>query len=278
MTSLSLAISPCPNDTLMFDALVNRKLLNSETEFHVEYHDIEQLNNGLLCGNWDVAKMSAAAFPLIRNDYVILCSGMAMGFGNGPLVVSTESGTDLSKFTGTLLIPGINTTANLLLTRFFPNITDKKEVIFSDILPLLEAQKAAAGLIIHESRFTYHQHGLHKIADMGELWFDQTGLPLPLGIIVAKRSLGNELIRKIENLILESVNYGLGHRNEAMPFIRQHAQETSDEVINSHIDLYVNQYSSEPGKEGLNALLTLLRSLPENHSLSLHELFSPWVN
>lgn len=278
MPALSLAISPCPNDTLMFNALVNGKIPLEGFSFSEEYHDIEQLNNGLLSGKWDIAKMSAAAFPLVRNEYVMLQTGMAMGFGNGPLIVAKESNIDLSSFSGKMLIPGIHTTANLLLTRFFPNISNKQEALFSDILSHIKNKKTAAGLIIHESRFTYQQHGLHKLADMGELWFEQTKLPLPLGVIVARRSLGNEQIKMIENLIRNSVLYGLEHRIEAMPYIKAHAQEISDEVINRHIDLYVNEYSSTPLQDGLQAVLTLLQSLPENHSLSLHDIFSPWVN
>jgi len=262
----------------MFDALVNSKFPTNEISFNTEYHDIEQLNNGLLSDKWDVAKMSAAAFPLVMKDYVMLQTGMAMGFGNGPLIVAKDAEIDLNSFEGTMLIPGIHTTANLLLTRFFANISNKKEVVFSDILSTLEAGKAAAGLIIHESRFTFQQHGLHKIADMGELWFNETKMPLPLGVIVARRSLGFEMIRKLELLLQESVFYGLKNREDAMPYIRSHAQETADDVINHHIDLYVNLFSSEPGQDGLQAVLTLLRSLPENHSLSLHDIFSPWVN
>ncbi len=278
MPTLSLAISPCPNDTLMFDALVNGKIALEGFSFSEEYHDIEQLNNGLLSGKWDIAKMSAAAFPLVRNEYVMLQTGMAMGFGNGPLIVAKDQQTDLKKFNGPMLIPGIHTTANLLLTRFFPNITLKQEILFSDILSMIENEKAAAGLIIHESRFTFQQHGLFQLADLGELWFQQTKLPLPLGVIVARRSLGNEQIKKIENLIRNSVLHGLEHRIEAMTYIKAHAQEISDNVINSHINLYVNEYSSNPRQDGLQAVLTLLQSLPENHSLSLHDIFSPWVN
>lgn len=278
MPALSLAISPCPNDTLMFDALVNAKLPASGFSFTTEYLDIEQLNNGLLSGKWDVAKMSAAAFPLVRQKYVMLQTGMAMGFGNGPLIVARQAGLDLHSFDGTMLIPGRHTTANLLLSRFFPDITNKKEVVFSNILPMLEAGQASAGLIIHESRFTYQNHGLHKIADLGELWQDKTHLPLALGVIVAKRSLGNELIHQLETLIGKSVLHGLNNRNDAMPYIRSHAQESDDAVINQHISLYVNRFSSVPEKAGLCAVLTLLQSLPENHSLSLYDIFSPWVN
>jgi len=276
--ALSLAISPCPNDTLMFDALLNSKIASGEISFNTEYHDIEQLNNGLLSGKWDVAKMSASAFPLVRKEYVMLQTGMAMGFGNGPLIVARDPKLDLNSLEGTMLIPGIHTTANLLLTRFFPNIKNKKEVVFCDILHMLEADEAAAGLIIHESRFTYQQHGLHKIADMGELWFKQTKMPLPLGVIVARRSLENDVIQKFEMLLRDSVIHGLQNRADAMSYIRSHAQETADDVINQHIDLYVNRFSSEPGQDGIQAVLALLQSLPENHSLSLHDIFSPWVN
>jgi len=276
--ALSLAISPCPNDTLMFDALVNSKITSGEIYFNTEYHDIEQLNNGLLSGTWDISKMSVAAYPLVQKEYVMLSTGMAMGFGNGPLIVARDSKIDLNSYDGTMLIPGKHTTANLLLTRFFPNINNKQETLFSEILLMLESGKANAGLIIHESRFTFLQHGLHKIADMGELWYNQTQLPLPLGCIVVRRSIGNEIIKKLEELVRNSVLYGLQNRPESMDYIKCHSQEISDEVINSHIDLYVNDYSINPGQNGLHAVLTLLKSMPENHSLSLHDIFSPWVN
>ncbi|PKP04584.1 MAG: 1,4-dihydroxy-6-naphthoate synthase [Bacteroidetes bacterium HGW-Bacteroidetes-6] len=274
--TLSLAISPCPNDTLMFDALVNAKCGNDALTFATEFADIEQLNRGLLNARWDVAKMSVAMFSLVRDEYVMLTAGMAMGFGNGPLVVSHNSEINLGQFVGKMLIPGQNTTANLLLSRFFPNITDKEELLFSDILQSVANRKALAGLIIHESRFTYRQYNLYSVADMGEIWCQQTQLPLPLGCIVARRSLGKETILQIESLIRQSIKCGLENRAEALPFIQHYAQELDTAVVNSHIDLYVNKYSVNPGKDGLNAVLTLLRSAPENHSLSLSDIFATW--
>jgi len=276
--SLSVAISPCPNDTLMFDALINSKIVLNDFSFNVEFHDIEQLNNGLMQGKWDIAKMSTASYPLIRNDYVMLKTGMAMGFGNGPLIVSKNKEIDLNNFNDTMLIPGKHTTANLLLSKFFPNITNKKQVLFSNIMPMLANDEAEAGLIIHESRFTYQANGLQKIADMGELWYGKTNMPLPLGVIVAKRSLGHKITEQIELFIKNSVIHGLEHRENAMDFVRCHANEISDEVINKHIDLYVNKYSHSPSARELSAILTLLQSLPENHSLSLHDIFLKWEN
>lgn len=278
MPRLSLAISPCPNDTLMFDALVNNKLDNCKLEFDTEFADIEQLNLGLQNSKWDVAKMSIGMYPLIQDEYVMLGTGMAMGFGNGPLIVALNPETELAQFDGKMLIPGLNTTANLLLSRFFPHISNKTEMLFSDILSEVADGKAEAGLIIHESRFTYAAHGLHKIADLGEIWFSNTQMPLPLGCIVARRSLGAELISEIEIQLGNSVEHGLANREGAMEFIRNRAQETDDVVTQKHIDLYVNHYSVNLGKEGRDAILTLLRSLPENHSLSLSDIFASWEN
>ncbi len=276
MSTLSLAISPCPNDTLMFDALVNSGVNTLDLSFQTEYHDIEQLNQGLLKGKWDIAKMSVALFPAIRRDYVMLCAGMALGSGNGPLVVAKDAEMNLSTFEGTMLIPGQRTTAFLLLKRFFPNISHIREILFSDILNNVAGGDADAGLIIHESRFTYTQHGLHCLADMGALWQKQTSLPLPLGAIVMRRSLGDEIIQKTEDLIRQSVISGRSNPDAAMPFIRQHAQETDPEVILKHIELYVNEFSVHPGKDGKMAIIELLKSLPENHSLSLSDIFMPW--
>jgi 1,4-dihydroxy-6-naphthoate synthase len=278
MTRLSLAISPCPNDTFMFDALLNNKLRNLAAEFDIEFADIEQLNIGLQNSKWDIAKMSVAMFPQIRHEYVMLGAGMAMGFGNGPLIVSHHSGVQLAQFDANMLIPGINTTANLLLTRFFPHISSKTEMLFSDILSEVANKKAEAGLIIHESRFTYAKYGLHKIADLGEIWFSSTKMPLPLGCIVARRSLGEKMIAEIESQIRESIEYGFANREDAMGFVRSKAQENNDSITQQHIDLYVNNYSINMGKEGRDAVLMLLRSLPENHSLSLSDIFTSWEN
>lgn len=276
MPALSLAISPCPNDTLMFDALVNSGVNALDLSFQTEYHDIEQLNQGLLKGQWDIAKMSVALFPSISRDYVMLSAGMALGTGNGPLIVAKTADLNLCTFDGTMLIPGQRTTAFLLLKRFFPNIRHIRETLFSDILNNVAGGDADAGLIIHESRFTYTQHGLHCLADMGALWQKQTSLPLPLGAIVMRRSLGHAMIQKTEDLIRQSVMSGRSNPDAAMPFIRLHAQETDPEVILKHIELYVNDFSVHPGNEGKSAVVELLKSHPENHSLSLSDIFMPW--
>lgn len=273
MSTLSLAISPCPNDTLIFEAIINKKIPVDDFDFDATFLDIEKLNNGLLSSKWDVAKVSVAAFPLIKNDYTILKTGMAIGFGNGPLLVSNKPIDSLHDFNGKTLIPGIHTTANLLLESLLPNITNKEEVIFNEIMPLIQNKKADAGLIIHESRFTFQNYGLKKIADLGELWHEKTSLPLPLGAFVAKRSLGFEKISKLETLISGSIKHGLNNINTAMPFISSHAQELDEKVIFKHIQLYVNDFSVTPQQIAQNSVLKLLHSMPKNHSLSLQDIF-----
>jgi len=263
--TLGLGFSPCPNDTFMFHALVNGRVSVENTQFQVHMDDIEGLNRRALgeasSPRLPVTKVSASALAFLADDYAVLRAGAALGRGVGPLVVAkpTADFRRLSDLAGKrVAVPGLRTTAYLLLSLFAPVDLEISVVRFDEIMPRVAAGEFDAGLIIHESRFTYGEHGLLCLADVGELWEKDTGLPLPLGLIVAKRDLGPERIARIERGIASSVRYAYDHPDESKPYIRAHAQELSDEVCRKHIELYVNERSIDIGDEGRLAVETLL--------------------
>lgn len=263
MNNFKTAISPCPNDTFMFGAIA-RKLIETENiSFEFEYHDIEELNNGLRNERWDIAKMSIAHYPMISEKYQLLKHGMAMGFGVGPLIISANPSTDLKKLKTPFLIPGVNTTANLLTNFLFPEIKNKKEMLFSEIPKAIFNREFEAGIIIHESRFTYKSKGLHLIADTGKLWEEKTNLPLPLGGIVIRRSISESLKEKTDKILRKSILFALKDSTSLMPYISQHASEMDEKVMQQHINLYVNDYSVNPGSDAEKAIELLLKRKPD---------------
>ena len=264
--SLSLGFSSCPNDTFMFHALVHGRVDAGGLRFEVVMEDIEALNRRAL-GEHEAlplafTKMSVAALGHVTERYAVLDAGAALGRGCGPLVL--RRGDDarvggLADLRGRrVAIPGERTTANLLFRCFGPNEIEAVPMRFDEIMPALARGQCDAGLVIHESRFTYPQWGLACLADLGELWENDTGLPLPLGVIVADRRLGPELMRRFETALRESVRVARSHPDEGRSWIREHAQEMSDEVCDRHIALYVNAYSEALGEEGRVAIETLL--------------------
>ena len=256
---LSLHISPCPNDTFAFDALINGRL-EHDLDLAVEYHDIEVLNEGVLRGEPDISKISYAVYPLIADKYRLLDSGSALGRGNGQLLVRRKGETAKIR---KVLSPGLNTTANALLKRYFPDVEEIEQRLFSEIAEAVERGDVDAGVLIHEGRFVYERRNLELVADLGQLWEQETGLPLPLGAIVAKRELGEEQIAEFEQLLAESVRYAFDHPLLSRDFVKQHAQELEDDVIEKHISLFVNDYTLSLGEEGREAVerLTNMRGL-----------------
>ena len=247
---LSLHISPCPNDTFAFDALINGRL-EHDFDFAVEYHDIEVLNEGVLRGEPDISKISYAVYPLIADKYRLLDSGSALGRGNGQLLVRRKGETGkICK----VLSPGLNTTANALLKRYFPDVEEVEQQLFSEIAEAVERGEADAGVLIHEGRFVYEKRNLCLVADLGKLWESETNLPLPLGAIVAKRELGEELISKFDRLLAQSVQYAFDNPLVSRNFVKEHAQELEDDVIEKHIALFVNDYTLSLGEEGRKAV------------------------
>ena len=260
MTKLSLGFSPCPNDTFIFDALIHHKIDTEGLEFDVFFDDVETLNKKALQGELDITKLSFHAFAHVSDKYVLLDAGSALGFGVGPLLISKTAHTPeevKSKPSLSVGIPGIYTTANFLLTIAFPELQNKKELVFSAIEESLLNQELDLGVIIHENRFTYAQKGLHKILDLGDYWEQQTGMPIPLGGIMINRNIDLETQLTVNRLIRKSVEYAFEHPEASSDFVRQHAQELDASVRKQHIDLYVNQYSIDLGDLGKKAIRVL---------------------
>jgi 1,4-dihydroxy-6-naphthoate synthase len=253
---LSLGFSPCPNDCFMFDAIVNRRIDLESLEFSIRMADVEALNKAAFAGQADVTKLSYHAYAYCTRDYVLLDAGSALGRNCGPLLISKRPIAVEEVAAGTLAIaiPGRYTTANFLLGLAFPAALNKSELLFSDIEAAVLDGRFDAGLIIHENRFTYAAKGLTKIIDLGEFWEGETGAPIPLGGIVVNRSLPGEVQRAVNRVLRRSVEYAFAHRAASLPFVREHAQEMSEDVMYRHIDLYVNEYSVDLGAEGRRAV------------------------
>jgi len=267
--SLTLGFSPCPNDTFMFYPLVHGLVDTAGLSFRERLEDVETLNRLALAGELDVTKVSYHALGHIRDQYALLRSGSALGRGCGPLLVARND-LDPADLRGRkIAVPGQYTTALLLLRLLDPRLEDFIVLPFNEIMDAVLAGQADAGLIIHESRFTYQEAGLRKLVDLGEWWEGETGLPIPLGGIVARRSLGAETIAVIERALRSGVVYARSHPAESAGYIREHAQEMSDEVCAAHIGLYVNDFSAELGAEGERAIAELLRRA-ENSGIIPH--------
>ena len=253
---LSLAFSPCPNDCFMFDAMVHRRIDLEGLEFDVRLADIEALNTAAFAGTVDVTKLSFHAYAYCADRFVLLDAGSALGRGCGPLLISKRAITPEEVARGALriAIPGKYTTARFLMGLAFPAARNTTEVLFSDIEGALLNDSYDAGLIIHENRFTYQAKGLRKIIDLGEFWEAETGAAIPLGGIVVRRSLPLDIQQRVNRVMRRSVEYAFAHRNASLPYVRAHAQEMSEAVMYSHIDLYVNDYSIDLGTEGRRAV------------------------
>ncbi|MEO8146101.1 MAG: 1,4-dihydroxy-6-naphthoate synthase [Bacteroidia bacterium] len=258
MTSLTVGLSPCPNDTFMFDAMLHQKIDVQGFTFSSVMKDVQQLNQDAFNGDLDITKMSFFAYASASANYKILNSGSALGKSCGPILISKKkinANDDLSKLK--VCIPGVNTTANLLLSIFYPQITNKTELVFSEIENALLRDEFDAGLIIHENRFTYRAKGLNKIVDLGEQWETRTGYPIPLGCIAVKRTLPQDVQIKIDAIMRESIKYAFSNREDVMDFVRNNAQEMDDDVMKQHIALYVNEFSVDLGSEGKSAIALL---------------------
>lgn len=251
---LSLHISPCPNDTFAFDAIINGRIEHN-FNLSVEYHDIEELNEGVLRGEPDISKISYAVYPLVADRYTLLDSGSALGRSNGQLLVRRKGESGPIRRVAS---PGKNTTANALLLRYFPEVEEVEQMLFSDIAAAVERGDVDAGVLIHEGRFVYERRNLELVADLGKLWEAETKLPLPLGAIIAKRELGEEVISKFDKLLSESVRYAFDHPLISRDFVKEHAQELEDDVIEKHISLFVNDHTISLGEEGKRAVEKLL--------------------
>jgi 1,4-dihydroxy-6-naphthoate synthase len=257
--TLTLGYSPCPNDCFIFDALVHQRIDLEGLEFNVELADVETLNRAAFAGRADITKLSFHAFGYCASDYALLDAGSALGRNCGPLLISKRpiSREEVAAGGLRIAIPGKYTTANLLMSLAFPKATAKTELVFSEIEGAVLDGRADAGLIIHENRFTYEEKGLRKIIDLGEFWESETGAPIPLGGIVIRRSLPDDVKASVNRIIRRSVEYAFANPADSRPYVRAHAQEMSEDVMYKHIDLYVNDYSIDLGAEGRGAVQLL---------------------
>jgi len=255
----SLGISPCPNDTFIFDALINRRV---PLPFAVTAHmaDVEELNTLACRGALDITKLSLAAALRVLDRYRLLNSGAALGRGCGPLVVARPGLAQEAFSTARIAIPGRLTTANLLLSLNDQLHGPRTEMVFDQIMPALLAEKADLGLIIHEGRFTYAEKGLSLVLDLGAWWESHTGLPLPLGVIAVRRDLGERAALDIQEAIQRSLEYAHAAPEDGKEFIRSHAQEMNEAVMSAHIATFVNDFSRDLGDEGRNAVIALLQT------------------
>ncbi len=254
---LTLGFSPCPNDTFIFDAMVNGHINTHGLSFDYVMEDVETLNQWAVQGRLDITKLSYNTFLKVADTYALLHSGSALGEGVGPLLISKKPLDDARMADYKIAIPGINTTANLLLTLAYPQATNKTEKLFSDIEAAVLSEEFDAGLIIHENRFTYAQKGLLKHRDLGDWWEETTQAAIPLGGIVMKRSFGKDLCATVDGILKESLAWSWKRYPELSPFITCHAQEMEEDVMRKHIDLYVNDYTTDLGTRGRNAIATL---------------------
>lgn len=255
---LTLGFSPCPNDTFIFDALVNHKIDTQGMEFDFVMEDVETLNHWAEAGKLDITKLSYNTFLKVVASYALLRSGSALGNGVGPLLICKEEikKSELSTWLRDkkIAIPGFNTTANLLLTLAFPEAKNKTALVFNQIEEAVISGTFDAGLIIHENRFTYQLKGLKKLLDLGDWWEQTMQAPIPLGGIVMKRSFEKQTIAAVDNLIKESVLYSWKNYPQLSAFITENAQEMEQDVMRKHIELYVNDYTTDLGANGEQAI------------------------
>ena len=255
----TLGFSPCPNDTFIFDALVNNKIDSAGIEFAVQLEDVETLNEMAINNHLDFTKVSYGVLPLILKNYKVLNSGSALGKGVGPLLISKKI-ISLEEVNDCIIaIPGENTTAHLLFSQAFPHAKNKIFKRYDEIENfVLNSDDKSLGVIIHENRFTYFDKGLKKVVDLGNFWEEKTGYPIPLGGIIGKRNIDEEILVKVDSLIKQSIEYAFKNYPLITDYVKIHSQEMEPEVMKKHIDLYVNNYSLQLGKDGKNAIQKVL--------------------
>ena len=254
---LSLAYSTCPNDTFIFYALAHGKIDMADLMFDIRLDDVEHLNQAARKGIADISKLSFAAVGHLMETYGLLRSGAALGRGCGPLIVARKN-TDLARIkSGKIAVPGLWTTANMLLGLFTNSLPDVFPMTFDKVMPAVTSGECDFGVIIHEGRFTYQNHGLHCLLDLGQWWESETGKPIPLGGIVMRRDISREIICKVEAGIRQSIEFARLRPSETDHYAKSHARELSGDVIRQHISLYVNEFSVDIGQEGESAIETL---------------------
>ncbi|MDR3365875.1 MAG: 1,4-dihydroxy-6-naphthoate synthase [Prevotellaceae bacterium] len=261
---MRLSFSTCPNDTFIFHAMLHGKVDTEGLTFDVQLADVEELNRAAFAGEAEATKLSYAAYAHVADKYSILDSGSALGKGNGPLLVAKNVANVTEKTR--VAIPGKYTTAALLLRMAFPQVSRLREKLFSDIPQEILQGSVDAGVLIHESRFTYRQQGLHLLSDLGQAWEERSGLPIPLGCICISKRVDGEQQQAFGRTLRRSVDYALQNPRESRTFVRRYARELSDEVIDKHIAMFVNSYTQSLGSEGRKAVAALLKLANAEHA------------
>ena len=251
---LTLGFSPCPNDTFIFDALVNGRIELGNIELEIVMADVEELNRMAIAGKLDITKISYNAYSQVHYMYQLLNAGSALGNNCGPLLIAKKMLSSEELKTARIAIPGKNTTANFLMSFAYPNAVNKKELLFSEVENAVLNDEVDAGVIIHENRFTYQEKGLVRIADLGEVWEQKAGFPIPLGGIAIHRRLKPTLRKQFDQLLRESVQFAFDNPEASKDYVKCHAQEMDESVMRAHIDLYVNRYSLDLGEKGKLAI------------------------
>ncbi len=271
---LTLGFSPCPNDTFIFDALVNNKMDTGGLQFDVVLEDVQTLNRWALEGKLAITKLSYAVLPLVLDQYILMNSGSALGRGVGPLLIANNDIGNMDVANHCIAIPGENTTAHLLFSLAYPTASNKIFLRYDEIEAFVLAGKGL-GVIIHENRFTYAAKGLKKIIDLGDYWEKETGSAIPLGGIVINRQIAPAVQQQVDQLIKNSIQYAFSHYPVLNDYIRAHAREMSEEVMRKHIDLYVNDYSIDLKEEGRKAVLKLMEVYGQlnNRNMGKQQLF-----
>ena len=276
---LTLGFSPCPNDTFIFDALVNHKIDTEGFEFDVVLEDVQTLNEWAKASRLDISKISYGVLPLVLDKYLVLNSGGALGKGVGPLLITKHEVKSMNEVNAMrIAVPGINTTAHLLFSLAFPEAKNKVFMVFHEIEEAVLSGEVDAGVIIHENRFTDQQKGLVKVMDLGEYWEETIKVPIPLGGIVMKRSFDQSVQQKVDRLIKKSLEYAFEKYPELTEYVREHSQEMDESVMRRHIDLYVNNYSlalGEDGKKAVIKLLTVYQNLNASQMIDEAAVFIP---
>ena len=260
---MKIAFSPCPNDTFIFDALVNKKIDTEGISFDFFLEDVESLNNNAIAGKYDISKISYGVYHKIDNQYQILDAGSALGHGVGPLLISKDNPENIIIDEKLIAIPGENTTAHFLFSNAYPDAKNKIFLRYDEIEDFV-LQNKGLGVIIHENRFTYADKGLQLITDLGAYWEENTGNPIPLGGIVIRRDMDLNLQHQINRLIRKSIEYAFSNYPELTEFVKCNAQEMSEEIMRKHIDLYVNKYSLSLGAEGRSAIHAMMKYFENN--------------
>ena len=267
--NFTLGFSPCPNDTFIFDALVNKKIDTGNYTFEVLLEDVQTLNQWAMQGKLAITKISYGVLPLILKNYAVLNSGGALGRGVGPLLISNKSNLKLLVNDQLIAIPGEQTTAHLLFSLAYPHAKNKVFLRYDEIENFVLAGKGL-GVIIHENRFTYQDKGLEKIIDLGDFWEKETGNAIPLGGIVIKKNIDHAVQMQIDALIKKSIQYAFSNYPNLNDYIRNHAQEMSEAVMRKHIDLYVNNYSIQLGVDGKNTVNKLMEVYQQTNTCEIN--------